>query len=56
MNHIQQFDFRGHDVRIQDRDGEPWFIAGDVCRVLGYKNISRDIQRHCKGCTETVLP
>ena len=28
-------------VRVVIRDGQPWFVASDVCRVLGIKN-SRD--------------
>ena len=29
------------DVRVIDRDGEPWFVAADVCRALEIRN-SRD--------------
>ena len=25
-------------VRITDRDGNPWFVAADVCRILGIGN------------------
>lgn len=61
---IVPFSFDGADVRVVDVNGEPWFVASDVARVLGYENISRDIQRHCKAvrkisasdtATETVL-
>jgi prophage antirepressor-like protein len=32
-----------------DPDGTLWFVAADVCRLLGYKgNVSRIIQLHCK--------
>ena len=46
-------------VRVVMKDGEPWFIASDVARALGYENPSRDVQRHCKKVnkfspTETV--
>ena len=41
MNDIQVFDFEDNAVRVIDRDGEPWFVAADVCRILDIKN-SRD--------------
>ena len=27
-------------VRVIDIDGEPWFVAADVCRILGYNEKS----------------
>jgi len=33
-NAIQLHDFQGNDVRITDREGNPWFVARDVCNVL----------------------
>lgn len=34
------FHFGNHEVRIDDRDGQPWFVLGDVCRVLELANVS----------------
>lgn len=34
------FAFNGHDIRIIDRDGNPWFLAQEICRVLGIANTS----------------
>ena len=31
----RSFDFRGQRIRTVRIDGEPWFAAVDVCRVLG---------------------
>lgn len=36
MNALQTFAFRDNSVRIITLDGEPWFVAADVCRCLGY--------------------
>lgn len=37
MSAVQPFDFAGQQVRvIQDDAGEPWFVAADVARILGY--------------------
>lgn len=46
-NEIQQFDFKGATVRtLTDENGEPWFVAKDVCDVLGYTNASKAISDH----------
>lgn len=34
------------DVRVVMQDGEPWFVGKDVANDLGYRNGSRDINRH----------
>ena len=35
-NEIQRFDFKGAALRtLTDENGEPWFIAKDVCDILG---------------------
>ena len=42
MNEIQSFTSERFGlIRIVDRDGEPWFVAKDVCECLGVVN-SRD--------------
>lgn len=38
---LTEFDFENHNVRTVLRDGQPWFIATDLCEILGIKN-SRD--------------
>lgn len=37
--------FNGHNVRVTLRDGEPWFVAKDVCDVLGLTNVAKALQR-----------
>lgn len=38
-NEIQQFDFRGASLRtLTDEEGEPWFVAKDVCDILELTN------------------
>ncbi len=37
-NRIIPFDFDDNLVRTTIIDGEPWFVAADVCRVLGHSN------------------
>lgn len=44
------FSFKGTSVRVvTDEQGEPWFVAKDVCDLLGYVNPSDAVGRHCKG-------
>lgn len=40
------FDFQSHQVRIVTRNGEPWFVASDVCNALGYSNTSKAVGDH----------
>lgn len=38
-NKVTMFDFDGSDVRvIEDAKGEPWFLAKDICDILGLTN------------------
>lgn len=38
---ITVFNFNAHKVRTLIKDGEPWFVAKDVCDVLGLENVTR---------------
>lgn len=45
-NEIQRFDFRGASLRtLTDEAGEPWFVAKDVCDILGHSNVSMALDR-----------
>lgn len=45
-NEIQRFDFKGASLRtLTDEAGEPWFIAKDVCDILGHSNVSMALDR-----------
>jgi prophage antirepressor-like protein len=46
FQHLIPFVFEGHPIRIQmGEDGEPWFVAKDVCDVLGLTNVSQALSR-----------
>lgn len=36
------------EIRTAEIDGEPWFVANDVARALGYSNPSKATVDHCK--------
>lgn len=34
------------EIRVLEIENEPWFVGKDVAEILGYENLSRDINRH----------
>lgn len=40
------FSFDAHAVRTIIIDSEPWFVASDICKALGYLNTSKAIGDH----------
>lgn len=49
MDQLKIFNFEEQKVRTQLINNEPWFVGKDVADVLGYKNGSRDINRHVEN-------
>lgn len=46
-NELQVFSYKGNKpVRIVEVDGEPWFVAKDVCDILGYVNVTDTLNNH----------
>lgn len=43
-------------LRTIERDGEIWFIASDVARALGYRNISDALSKHCRYVAKCDIP
>ena len=35
-------------VRVVDVNGEPWFVARDVAKALGYERPNDAVNAHCK--------
>lgn len=45
-NEFQIFQFKeAFPVRITDRDGAPWFVAADVCKILELTNATKAVQQ-----------
>lgn len=42
MNQLTKM-FEGKQLRIVEQNNEPWFVAKDVCDILGIRNISQTI-------------
>ncbi|WP_144474308.1 phage antirepressor [Bacillus pumilus] len=46
MNQLQQiFNYQNQEVRTVIQDGQPWFVAKDVCDVFGDTNYRRSLAR-----------
>lgn len=59
MNDLVVKMFEGQQIRIQDRDGNPWFSIKDICKVLGienYKNWAKRLREKEKSKVHTVDP
>ena len=41
---LRVFSFKDQDVRVVEVDGEPWWVAKDVCDVLGLANPSESLK------------
>lgn len=46
MNNLQEFNFKGNNVRTILLDGEPRFIGTDITKTLGYSNSRDALKRH----------
>lgn len=45
LDHYLTFDFAAQSIRIVMIDGAPWFVAVDICAVLGLSNATRAVER-----------
>ena len=39
------FAFEDQVVRVSDLDGNPWFVATDLCRILDIRNVTQATAR-----------
>ena len=45
MNVLVPFEFENKTIRVMDIDGEPWFVAADLCAVLEIGNVSMALRK-----------
>ena len=43
------------EVRVLDKDGEPWFAGKDVAEILGYSNTKDAIAAHVDTEDKTII-
>ncbi|MEZ0366767.1 BRO family protein [Mycobacterium sp. pUA109] len=59
MSAVELFTYAEDDLRAVVIDGEPWFVAGDVARMLGYRdahNMARRLDDDEKGTRSLSTP
>lgn len=52
---ISVFKFNSNSIRVLIRQGEPWFVAKDVCEVLEVKNVADALTRLDEDETNTIV-
>ena len=45
-NELQIFNYNSNEVRVVEKDGEPWFVGKDVAQALGYARTERALKLH----------
>lgn len=55
MNQIQVFNFNQNEVRVVTKDGQPWWVAKDVCDVLDIRNSREAMVRLDEDEKNTVV-
>jgi anti-repressor protein len=45
LERVQKFNFDGSPIRTVMIKGEPWFVAADVCEILGIENVGNALSR-----------
>lgn len=59
MGELTLFTYQSHQVRTVLVDGEPWFVAADVARILGYRdafNMARRLDKEDRGTRLVSTP
>ncbi len=56
MTALEVFDYGNWSVRTVVIDGEPWFVAADVCSALGYVNGRKAVGDHVDELDKGVTP
>ena len=57
MNGLQIFTKKEFgSVRVVEHEGEPWFVASDVAKALGYGNPQEATRDHCKKVNKITQP
>lgn len=47
MTKVQAFEFApGLRLRAVEINGNPWFVAKDVCSAMGYLNVAQTVRDH----------
>lgn len=57
MNKLQIFkNAEFGEVRVVEHEGQPWFVASDVAKALGYEKPNNAVNEHCKKVNKFSYP
>ncbi len=59
MDTLQIFNYEGNQIRMIEKNGEPWLVLADVCRVLELTNsrkVSERLDDDEKDVTQIYTP
>lgn len=45
MNDVKLWQYESHEVRTIEKDGEPWWVLSDVCKVLDISHVKDTVAR-----------
>ena len=55
MSNLQLFEFNSQSVRVISVNGDPWFVAQDVCEILEVRNVSQALSRLDDDEKDTII-
>ncbi|WP_293134820.1 Bro-N domain-containing protein [Microcoleus sp. bin38.metabat.b11b12b14.051] len=55
MNNLAQFNFNTQQVRVIAIEGEPWFVAKDLCEAIGLSNVGQTLARLDEDEINTII-
>jgi anti-repressor protein len=55
FDNLHPFNFDSYQVRVIDQDGEPWFVAADVCDALEVTNTGQAMTRLDRDERSTII-
>lgn len=58
---IRTLDYHGKRLRVVSKDGEPWFVVSDLCRILsiyirGGRPVTKDAMRRLRPSAKALHP
>ena len=57
MNELTVFENKEFGkIRVVTKDGEPWFVASDVAKALGYEKPNNAVNIHCRKVNKFNYP
>lgn len=57
MNELQVFkSFEFGEIRVLEKEGQPWFVGKDVAKILGYSNASKAVGVHVDDEDKAEFP